>query len=55
MKWIIGAVVVAVVGVVYTAFSMGGSSSAIMDNAVKKSGLQVKADGKVKLFDEFSK
>jgi hypothetical protein len=55
MKWIVGAVLVAVVGVVYTAVSTRGPSSAMMDKAVKKSGLQVKADGKVKLFDEFSK
>jgi hypothetical protein len=55
MKWVFGAVLVAVIGVVYTVTSTRVPSSAVMDKALAKSGLQVKADGKVKLFDEFSK
>jgi hypothetical protein len=54
-KWILGAVLVAVVGVVYTVVSTAGPSSEVMNKAITKSGLQVKADGKVKLFDKFSK
>ena len=54
-KWILGAVVVAVIGVVYTVVSTAGPSSDVVDKALKKSGVQVKADGKIKLFDEFSK
>jgi hypothetical protein len=54
-KWILGAVLVAVVGVVYTVVSTAGPSSDVVDKAMTKSGVQVKADGKIKLFDEFSK
>jgi hypothetical protein len=54
-KWILGAVLVAVVGVVYTVVSTAGPSSDVMNKAITKSGIQVKADGKVKLFDQFSK
>jgi hypothetical protein len=46
---------VAVVGVVYSVVSTAGPSSDVVDKAVAKSGVQVKADGKIKLFDEFSK
>jgi hypothetical protein len=55
MKWILGAVAVAVAGVVYAVVTTGGPSSDVMDKALAKSGIQVKSDGKVKLFDEFSK
>jgi hypothetical protein len=54
-KWILGAVLVAVVGVVYTVVSTAGPSADVVDKALAKSGIQVKADGKIKLFDEFSK
>jgi hypothetical protein len=54
-KWILGAVLVAVVGVVYTVVSTAGPSSDVVDKAIAKSGVQVKSDGKVKLFDELSK
>jgi hypothetical protein len=54
MKWILGAVLVAVLGIVYTVL-VPAPSAAVVNKEMAKSGLQVKADGKVKLFDEFSK
>jgi hypothetical protein len=55
MKWILGAVAIAALGVVYAVTTQGGPSSDVMDKALAKSGIQVKSDGKVKLFDELSK
>jgi len=55
LKWIVGAALVAILGIGYTVLAPHGPSSDVVDKAVAKSGLQVKADGKIKLFDEFSK
>lgn len=54
MKWVIGAVLVVILGVTYTILGPHGPSSDVVDKAVAKSGLTIKADGKIKLFDAFS-
>ena len=55
-KWLVAAALFAVIGVVYGSTSMRSDP----DQAIKKAlasnkGVQVKANGKLKLFDEFSK
>ena len=55
-KWLVAAALLVVVGIGYTAFSLKSNPSANVDKALASKGnVQVKANGKLKLFDSLSK
>lgn len=55
-KWLVAAALLVVVGIGYTTYSLKSNPSANVDKTLASKGnVQVKANGKLKLFDSLSK